>query len=106
MTATKQKRCMHCRTWMRYAPSDTSVACGECGAKYSITTRSRSRGNALQLGVLRVLRQCLASDPRSCKSCSGTGFRDAVAAERASVRNTHKRPRPCPRCKGEGVLHG
>ena len=37
--------------------------------------------------------------------CSGTGFRDAVAAERASVRNTHK-PRPCHRCKGEGVLHG
>ena len=35
----------------------------------------------------------------------GTGFRDAVAAERASVRNTHK-PRPCHRCKGEGVLHG
>jgi hypothetical protein len=106
MTATKQKRCMHCHTWMRYTPGDTSVACGKCGAKYSITTRSRSRGNALQLGVLRVLRQCLAADPRSCKSCSGTGIRNAVATERASVRAARVHPRPCPRCKGEGVLLG
>lgn len=99
----KEKRCTRCRTWLRYGASDREVACGECGARYTIERSTRASGTALQAGILRALRGALASSPDACKACQGTGCERPVAAERAVSRGAAGTVRRCTRCKGTGT---
>lgn len=97
-------KCPNCQTVLRTREGD-EVACGECGARYTVAVRLR--GGGAQIGVLRALRDALASGPDACKACQGTGLAMPAAAERAAVRAMLKGsipqpPRKCGRCKGRG----
>lgn len=96
-----------CNTLLRYADDADTVDCGECGARYSITRRTRHRGGRVQLGMLAALRGALRSMPDACKRCEGTGYLRPKAAERAATAaslggEVPPPATPCKRCGGTG----